>query len=60
MKLIFKANESSLSINDIHNQSLLMVSDWLNDISDEEFLTLHHSLELGIGPTVAELNPFND
>lgn len=46
-------------MNDIHNTSLTMINDWLNSMSDEEFLSLHRSLESNIGPTIDELCPFD-
>ncbi len=46
-------------MNDIHNTSLSMINDWLDSMSDEEFLSLHKSLELNIGPSIDEFCPFD-
>lgn len=34
-----------IEINDIHEKSLSMINDWLNNMSDEELLKIHHSAE---------------
>lgn len=38
----------------VHDVVLAAQTDYLNSISDEEFLTTYHDVEHNIGPTVEE------
>jgi hypothetical protein len=45
-------------MNDIYEKSLALMTEFLDNISDEEFLSTYNALERNVGPTVEDyLNP---